>query len=128
MSMGTTIISRAYPEIKNQIQFIIGEGFVTNPSAIVDRHEKLGKKILLPEPSLSYEKLIQTIDTPLLILSASGDTITSPQDALNLQSQLGQNCKTIQYQGAHLGGFQVNYENKGFGGWFIEQIAEFLQS
>ncbi|GAB3222798.1 alpha/beta hydrolase [Algoriphagus aestuariicola] len=128
MSMGTTIISRAYPKIKNQINFIIGEGFVTNPSAIVDRHQKLGKEILLPEASQSYEELIHTIETPLLILSASDDTITSPQDALNLQSQLGQNCKTIEYKGTHLSGFQVDYETKGFGGWFIEQIENFLKS
>lgn len=128
MSMGTTIISRAYGKIKNQIQFIIGEGYVTKPSAIVDRYQKLGKEIQLPEASQSYEKLIQKIDIPLLILSASDDTITSPHDAITLQSQLGRNCKTIQYQGVHLGGFQVDYENKGFGGWFIEQIEAFLQS
>src|SRR5690606_12276000 len=36
MSMGTTIASRAYPQIKGQIDFIIGEGFVTDPDGIVD--------------------------------------------------------------------------------------------
>lgn len=128
MSMGTTVISRAYPQIKTHVDFIIGEGYVTNPSAIVDRYKKLGKEILLPEASQTYEELIQNIDIPLLILSASDDTITSSQDALNLQSQLGLNCKAIEYQGAHLTGFQVDYETKGFGGWFIEQIEEFLKS
>ncbi|WP_232424815.1 hypothetical protein [Algoriphagus resistens] len=41
MSMGTTITSRAYPSIKDKIDFIIVEGFVTDVMAIVDRYEKL---------------------------------------------------------------------------------------
>lgn len=35
MSMGTTIIARAYPNLNNQIDFIIGDGFVTDPNSIV---------------------------------------------------------------------------------------------
>src|SRR5690606_29062186 len=48
MSMGTTIASRAYPAIKGKIDFIIGEGFVTDTSTIIDRYKKLDKEILLP--------------------------------------------------------------------------------
>ncbi|MFC4872358.1 alpha/beta fold hydrolase [Negadavirga shengliensis] len=36
MSMGTIIASRAYPQIKNQIDFIIGEGIVTDLDEIMD--------------------------------------------------------------------------------------------
>ncbi|MDR7128376.1 putative alpha/beta-fold hydrolase [Algoriphagus sp. 4150] len=126
MSMGTTIVSRAYPDIKDKIDFIIGEGFVTDTSAIVDRYKGLDKQILLPEKPVLYETAIQSIDVPLLILTASDDTITTHGDALALQSKLGETCQVIQYAGAHLAGFQFDHENKGFGGWYVEQLERFL--
>ncbi|WP_192349986.1 alpha/beta hydrolase [Algoriphagus sp. Y33] len=128
MSMGTTIASRAYPEIKDKIDFIIGEGFVTDTSTIVDRYKGLDKQILLPENSVLYETAIQSIDVPLLILTASDDTITTHGDALALQAKLGEKCQIVQFSGKHLAGFQVDHENKGFGGWYMEQLDRFLQN
>lgn len=126
MSMGTTITSRAYPSIKDKIDFIIGEGFVTDVTAIVDRYKKLDKEIRLPEKTKFYQSAVQSIDVPILILTASDDTITTHGDALALQAKLGENCNVVQYTGDHLAGFQVDYESKGFGGWYLEQIDRFL--
>lgn len=126
MSMGTTIASIAYPKIKNQIDFIIGEGFVTDPDGIVGYYKEQGKEILLPEDSKDFEKSIESIDCPLLILTASNDKITTHASAMKLQQKLGTNCSIIRYEGDHLTGFQVDYDNMGFGGWFLNELEEFL--
>ncbi|WP_339864841.1 alpha/beta fold hydrolase [uncultured Algoriphagus sp.] len=128
MSMGTTIASRAYPAIKGKIDFIIGEGFVTDTSAIIDRYIARDKELLLPEKSSIYEKAIQSIKLPLLIFTASKDEITTHQDALILQETLGNRCKVVEYDGDHLTGFQLDAENIGFGTWYVKQINSFLEN
>ncbi|MEB2775340.1 alpha/beta hydrolase [Algoriphagus sp. D3-2-R+10] len=100
--------------------------FVTDTSAIVDRYKELDKQILLPEKPKLYEKAVQSIDVPILILTASNDTITTHGDALALQGKLGKKCQLVQFDGDHLAGFQVDHENKGFAGWYVEQIDRFV--
>ncbi|GMQ29258.1 alpha/beta hydrolase [Algoriphagus confluentis] len=126
MSMGTTIASRAYPQIKGQIDFIIGEGFVTDPDGIVGYYKEQGKEILLPENSSEFKKSLESIDCPILILTASNDKVTTYASAMKLQQKLETHCAIIQYEGDHLTGFQVDYDNLGFGGWFVGQIDRFL--
>lgn len=127
MSMGTTVASRAFPAIKSKIDFIIGEGYVTDTAAIVKRYSDLGKELILPEAPAEYQKAVNSIQLPLLVLTASADTITTYKDALALEGQLGGNCTVVQYEGEHLAGFQVDYDRKGFGGWYVEQIGQFVQ-
>ena len=127
MSMGTTIASRAYPQIKGQIDFIIGEGFVTDPDGIVDYYKEKGKEILLPESSDEFKISLESIDCPLLILTASNDKVTTHGSAIILQKKLGDNCEISRYEGEHLTGFQVDYDNLGFGGWFLSELEEFFQ-
>ena len=126
MSMGTIIASRAYPMIKSKIDFIIGEGFVSDTSTIVKRYNDLGKQLKLPEEATHYRNSVNSIEIPILILAASEDTVTTYKDALELEGQLGENCTVVQFEGAHLSGFQVDYDQKGFGGWYLEQIDQFL--
>lgn len=127
MSMGTTIASRAYPAIKRKIEFIIGEGYVTDTLAIIDRYKAMDKSLTLPEKHTEYKKAIRAIDIPLLIFTASNDTITTHEDALALKETLGYSCEVIQYSGNHLTGFQNQLDSKGFGGWYVEQINQFLE-
>ena len=126
MSMGTTGASRAYPAIKSKIDFIIGEGYVTDTSAVAERLKELDKQIFLPEQAIHYRKAISSIQIPILILAASADKITTYDDALALGNKMGENCTVVQFEGEHLAGFQVDYDNKGFGGWYVEQIDQFI--
>lgn len=127
MSMGTTIASRVYPAVKGKIDFLIGEGYVADPFNIITRYEKLGKSLILPEKPSEYKKSLQAIDIPLLIFTASNDTITTHGDALALKETLSSNCEVVQYLGDHLTGFNHQLDRKGFGGWYIEQINQFLE-
>ncbi|GAB4250379.1 MAG: alpha/beta hydrolase [Ekhidna sp.] len=126
LSMGTTVTSRAHPKIKNDINFIIGEGYVTDTSYIINRYKEKGKNLILPEPAEIYSNIISNINLPTLIFTASEDEITTTEDALELKESLGTNCQVITYDGQHLRGFQYQIDKKGFGGWYIEQIDSFL--
>ena len=128
MSMGTTIASRAYPALKGKVDFLIGEGYVTDTLAIIDRYKALDKSLTLPEKHTEYKKAIRAIDIPLLIFTASNDTITTHEDALALKTILGYSCEVIPYSGDHLTGFQNQLDSKGFGGWYVEQINQFLEN
>lgn len=126
MSMGTTIITRAYPAIKDKVDFIVGEGYVTDTAAIIGRYEDLDKSLTLPEEPAKYQKALRSIDIPLLIFTASNDSITTHQDAVDLKKSLGGNCEVVQYLGEHLTGFNHQLETRGFGGWYGEQIGDFI--
>lgn len=126
LSMGTTVTSRAYPKIESDISFIIGEGYVTDTSYIVNRYKREGKNLILPEPPDVYSKIISNINQPILIFTASDDEITTTDDALELKNLIGNNCEVIEYQGQHLRGFQYQIDQKGFGEWYIDQIDSFL--
>ncbi|WP_158856627.1 hypothetical protein [Lunatibacter salilacus] len=88
----------------------------------------MDKILFLPEDPTTYKKNIQSIDIPLLIFTASNDTITTHEDALELQEKIGRNCTVIQYFGEHLQGFQTELDTKGFGGWYVEQINDFVEN
>lgn len=126
LSMGTTIASRAYPRVKNQISFIVGDGFVVDPEGIAAFYHSKGKRIILPESRDEFQKSLGSIDCPLLILTASNDKITTQESAENLQEKLGSTCQITRYEGEHLTGFQVDYDTLGFGGWFLNELEQFL--
>jgi len=123
LSMGTAVTGRAYLTIKNKIDFIVGEAFITDTSYIIDRYLERGKKLMLPEALTSYAKEVKMIDVPLLIFSASEDQITTTSDARELQESLQGNCTVAEYQGKHLQGFQASEQ---FGSWYTRQITSFL--
>lgn len=126
LSMGTTIASRAYPQVKNQISFIVGDGFVVDPEGIAAFYHSKDKRIILPESRDEFQKSLGSIDCPLLILTASNDKITTQESAENLQEKLGNTCQITRYEGEHLTGFQVDYDSLGFGGWFLNELEQFL--
>ena len=126
MSMGTTIASRAYPLIESNIDFIVGEGYVTDTLAIANRLKAKNKQILLPEQPVHYQNAINSIQIPILILAGSADKITTYDDAVVLGKKLGENCTVVKFEGEHLAGFHVDYDQKGFGGWYVEQIDQFV--
>lgn len=126
MSMGTTIIARAYPNLNNQIDFIIGDGFVTDPNSIVSYYKGLNKNLILPEEPNQFKKSIESIACPILIFASSNDQVTTLSAAEKLKEKLGTNCEIISYIGDHLTSFNVEYEVLGFGGWFTEKTTLFI--
>lgn len=128
LSMGTIVTCRAFPEIRDQVDFVIGEGFVADTARIISRYTAMDKKLVLPESSTDYLSAIHALDVSVLIFSASADPITTTQDAHELQEKWGANrCTVIEYEGDHLRGFQMAFDQYGFGGWYLTQVNAFLE-
>src|SRR5690606_15909990 len=107
LSMGTIIATRAMDHLKGNIDFVIGEGFVTDLEKVVDRIEKAKhSNLVLPENSRQYQKSLRRLRVPLLIFAASDDVITTKEDAIDLQKKKA-NCQVVIYAGDHLRGFQA---------------------
>jgi len=126
LSMGTIVTTTSINEIKDKIDFIIGDGFVTNTSRIIERiKSQKNKAIYLPEGRKDYNTLLKQIDIPLLVFAASDDKRTTYKDALDLQKVLGKTCRVIKYEGEHLRGFTA--WDKPFMTGYREHINSFLE-
>ncbi|MGL1889529.1 MAG: lysophospholipase [Reichenbachiella sp.] len=126
LSMGTAVTVNSYNRIADEIDFIIGEGFVTNPKAFVERAKtQKDKNLLLPENAETYITSLNKITIPILLFSGSNDKFTTTQDTVDLKSKLGNTCQIIEYQGGHISGFQA-WTEKGFGAGYLEKIDQFL--
>ena len=126
LSMGTIVTTTSINKIKDNIDFIIGDAFVTNTSRIIERvKSQKNRTIYLPEGRQDYNTLLKQIDIPLLIFAGSNDQRTTYQDALDLQKDLGKTCRVIKYEGDHLGGFLA--WDKPFMKGYREHIKSFLQ-
>lgn len=126
LSMGTIIVTRAINHLKGNIDFIVGEGFVTDVEKVVDRIEKVKhNNVVLPENSRKYQKSLKRLTVPLLIFAASDDVITTKEDAIDLQKKKA-SCQVVIYEGYHLRGFQAG--EGPFGQFYIDEIDKFLAS
>ncbi|MEO6832014.1 MAG: alpha/beta fold hydrolase [Chitinophagaceae bacterium] len=84
LSMGTILATQIWPEA--QADYLIGEGFVTNPVAVQQRLYRLkGRRFELPGDAPFYPQLLASLPDKMLIFSGKYDEITTPADALELQ-------------------------------------------
>ena len=128
LSMGTVIATKAITEQKCPIDFMITEGFVKSPQQCVDRIKATkGKKVLLPEKSIKYERCVAKINVPLLVFASTQDVITTVQDAKELQGVIKSKYEYHTYEGGHLGGFQALSE-RGFGDKYIAITKGFIEN
>lgn len=125
LSMGTIIAIKAMESLKGKVHFLIAEGFVSDPSLIVERtFEQKDRVLKLPENSNGYLSSLKRIDVPIMIFAATLDHITTHDDALNVKDQLQGICEIVLFEGEHLGGF--NFGDGDWGAYYIDQIKIFL--
>lgn len=126
LSMGTIIVTRASSELEKSLDFVIGEGFVTDLGRVIDRIARVKKRqIKLPENERFHQKALQHLAVPMLIFAADNDEITTSEDAWELQRTKPDTCVVVTYEGEHLRGFQVGDE---FGKYYISQVKAFLEN
>lgn len=124
-SMGTIMSTIALQ--KENVDFFIGEGFVLNPKEIQSKiKQSKGKKVLLPKSSETYDKMVKSLEVPILLFSGTQDNITTKEDSEKaiLNSKNG---KTIRFEGNHLEGF-FKLSGGYFGQKYTEYINEFIES
>ncbi len=126
LSMGTIITVKAMESLKGKVQFLISEGFVSDPSLIVERtFEQKDKVLILPENGNAYFNSLKKIDIPILIFTATLDQITTYDDALNVKKQVNGRCEIVLFEGEHLGGF--NFGDGDWGAYYVGEINRFLE-
>lgn len=124
-SMGTIMSTIALQE--ENVDFFIGEGFVLNPKEIQAKIKQSKEKlVLLPKSSKMYNKMIKSLELPMLLFSGTQDNITTKEDSEKaiLNSKNG---KVITFEGNHLEGF-IKLSGEYFGQKYIEYIGEFIMN
>jgi alpha-beta hydrolase superfamily lysophospholipase len=101
-SMGTVIATLASHLTKPD--FIIGEGYVTDPIKIQSFYAKKNDHILLPENAKDYERSLAEINVPMLIFSGKKDEVTTLDEVEKLKKNKPA-IKVISFEGGHMEGF-----------------------
>lgn len=126
LSMGTIVVTRAAAELEQSLDFVIGEGFVTDLPKVIERIETVKQRqIHLPEDEGIHKKCLENLGVPLLIFAADKDELTTAADAFELQKTKPRTCEVLVYEGEHLRGFQIG---DNFGEFYVSQVNAFLKA
>lgn len=121
-SMGTAIATLAAPDAKPD--FIIGEGYVTDPVAIVNR-DTAHKKISLPPDAAQYHAKLEKLNVKMLIFSGNTDVVTTDEKVQELRKKKPR-IKVVNFKGGHLQGFDA-LSHERTGSEYIKAVNEFLK-
>jgi hypothetical protein len=122
-SMGTVIATLAAAEAKPD--FIIGEGYVTDPVAIVNR-DTMHKKIAMPADAAQYHAKLEKLNVKMLIFSGSTDAVTTDEKVQELKRKKPR-IKVVNFKGGHMQGFDALSQQRT-GSEYIRAVNEFLKS
>ncbi|MBS1587552.1 MAG: alpha/beta fold hydrolase [Bacteroidetes bacterium] len=121
-SMGTVIATLAAADARPD--FIIGEGYVTDPIAIVNR-DTVHKKISLPPDAAQYHTKLERLNVKMLIFSGSTDAVTTDEKVQELKKKKP-GIKVINFKGGHMQGFDA-LSRERTGSEYIKAVNEFLK-
>jgi alpha-beta hydrolase superfamily lysophospholipase len=130
LSMGT--IPATMVAAGRQLDFLVAEGFVTDPQQIVRSVKQAkNKDVLLPAAAADFPARLRRIKCPLLVFAGAQDTFTPLADSRQLVAQ-GRRRELVEFAGGHLGGFgalspqPLSYAT--FGDGYVARISSFLAS
>ena len=119
MSMGTYISLIR----KEKIDFLVAEGFYSDPLKVVDRIKiNRNRAVLLPAGAKAIQKLR---NTPVLIFCASDDKTTVTADAREFSKK--NKVRIIEFKGEHLQGISI-MTKETIGDEYSERVLEFLMA
>jgi pimeloyl-ACP methyl ester carboxylesterase len=123
LSMGTIMSTIA---LQNEsVDFLIGEGFVSNPSDIQKKiREVKSKEIVLPVGYENYQDQVKNLKVPILLFAGSQDVFTTQADSKLIAKQR-KNRSSFVFNGGHLQGFQT-LTKAFFGDLYIAKIEQFI--
>ena len=123
LSMGTIMSTIA---LQNEsVDFLIGEGFVLNPSDIQKKiREVKSKEIVLPVGYENYQGQVKNLKVPILLFAGSQDVFTTQADSKLIAKQRKNRSLSV-FNGGHLQGFQT-MTKAFFGDLYIAQVEKFI--
>lgn len=110
---------------KEPIDFLIGDGYVTNPYSILSYWKREeGKTLLLPTQQSDYLKAVYSLKCPVLLIAGTKDPITTLE---SIKTMVGKhrNRTILTYAGDHLEAMQV-WKEKGFADGYVKRITKFV--
>ncbi|OON68518.1 hypothetical protein B0919_12805 [Hymenobacter sp. CRA2] len=130
LSMGT--IPAATVAAGREVDFLVAEGFVADPQAMVRSVKQAkNKDVLLPATAAQYPALLPKIKCPMLVFAGSQDAFTPLADSRQLVAQ-GRRRELVEFAGGHLGGFEALSPQPlayaTFGDLYVARITGFLQA
>lgn len=123
LSMGTIMTNMALQ--KQQVDFVIAEGLVYDPTAIAAKIKLAkNKTIILPDTNFNIRKLSASISCPYLLIAGKQDKMTTAEDS-RLFSELAKGRQLLEFDGNHLEGF-TKLSKEGFGDLYMQRITQFI--
>jgi predicted alpha/beta hydrolase len=130
LSMGTIVATLVGAE--GRLDFLVGEGFVTEPKAFVDRvAQAKNKQITLPAQASQYAAQLAKVKCPLLVFAGRQDNFTTLADSQKLVAS-NRRRELVAFEGGHLGGIQAlagpGETVQQYGDGYVRRITEFLRT
>ena len=123
-SVSTLLATLAFQ--KEPFNFLIGEGFVSNPVAIVDYWKREANQVFnLPEGLQNYLTAVKGVTCPMLLLAGTKDEITTIASIQKVAAQRP-NRVLISYEGDHLQGTQL-WKEQAFADGYVRRIREYTE-
>ncbi|MBT2556297.1 alpha/beta fold hydrolase [Hymenobacter sp. ISL-91] len=126
-SMGT--IMATHVAATEQPDFLIGEGYVADPVALVAAIKQVkNKTVTLPSEAAMYSALLAQIQCPMLLVAGTKDTNTPLADSRRIvQAAHHRRRKLISFEGAHGEGLMaLSSKPEQYGDLYAAAIHAFL--
>jgi len=124
LSMGTVAATIALQE--ESIDFLIAEGYVSDPQLIKERLEDDSTNIILPANSNRFQQMITSIDIPMLIFAGTEDKVTTISDTESIAAQ-NENREVVIFSGNHLQGMWILTDSQ-FGDKYFQKMDAFINN
>lgn len=123
LSMGTIMTTLAVQHA--DVDFIVAEGFVTDPQQVKETLKSLkNKEIILPEHAADFPAVLAKTKGKMLLFAGSQDVVTTVDHSRELLKLNAAN-KLAEFEGNHLQGFMV-LSVEGYGDKYISEIIHFI--
>ncbi|ARS35674.1 alpha/beta hydrolase family protein [Pontibacter actiniarum] len=123
-SMGTIVATLALQQEK--ADFLIGEGYVYDPTAYVAKIKALkNRDIILPKGAANYTSQLKRIQYDMLLVAGEKDEFTTVEDSEKIAQQRS-NRETLRHSGNHTEGF-ITMTKENFGDMYIKELTKFTQ-
>lgn len=121
-SMGTIVATLALQHEK--ADFLIGEGYVYDPTAYVAKIKALkDKDIVLPKGAGNYTSKLKDIRCAMLLVAGERDEFTTVEDSEAI-ARLRSNREVLQHSGNHTEGFMAMTKDS-FGDVYVQELLRF---
>ena len=107
------------------VDFLIAEGYVRDPSAVVAFWKKdSDRTLLLHKQTANYAEMINRVSSPMLLIAGTKDPITPVSDAQIVAAQRS-NRILLTYEGDHLQATDA-WKEKEFADGYVRRVKEFV--